>query len=160
MLASAECICPPQCAACQWWPLVINAKRLYNSCFWGHIHTTLGHTEKVPPTPHTTYEHKEILCKTLLLATLCCLPLVCCSLGKDHSIPWQPGREQSREQSRRPCLLGSLSPGALQDYCWGRCREEHRAPCQRPTSVRCHSFPTLSPAQGIFIKSRKMKTLS
>lgn len=110
----------------QWGPLVINAKPLYNSCFGGHIHPTLGHTGKVPPTPHTTYEHKDILCKTHLLATLRCLPLMCCSLGKDHSIPWQPGREQST--GPHPALGPRLLLRQVSERTQGPLPETHQCP--------------------------------
>lgn len=58
-----------------------------------HIHTTLGYTGKDLATPHTTYEQKEILSKTILQATLCSLQLLCCPMDKDCSTPEKPGRE-------------------------------------------------------------------
>lgn len=53
-----------------------------NACSQVHIHVTVGCIGKDLATPHTTYEQKETLYKTILQATLYCLQLFCCPMHR------------------------------------------------------------------------------
>lgn len=127
-------------------------------CFHGHIHTTLGYIGKDLAMSYAIYEHKKIASKTLLLATLCCLQLVCCSVDKDCSIPGQAGQEQSTLP---------FSPLFTQSWgqdCWtvaeagiGKGTGPLARDCHRHLLILLSIF--FSIAKEIFIKSRKGKTL-